>query len=200
MRSTLLLACVVGLASCVAGHQPTPQQKLATLVEQHPELTAKETIRVEVPVVVPQVEFQIKYVPVRDTLREQREGLGLDSLLRHMDASLDSVQRAAARSQVAAYVRSRPVLNDTLCFDTLGVKGWVWRTGTTYQIWVVRKSIEATGKTDVVATKLVPCPSAPEYLWYDPRGWPWWMSFLAGLVVGVGFCLVICSLVLRATR
>ncbi|MCB2379803.1 hypothetical protein LGH70_19560 [Hymenobacter sp. BT635] len=190
----------LALSSCAVLQQPTPQEKLATLVEQHPELTATETIRVEVPVVVPQVEFRTQYVPVRDTLREQRESLRLDSLLRHVEASLDSAQRAAARHQVIKYVQSRPVLNDTLCFDTLGVKGWVWREADTYQVWVVRKAIEATSKTDVVATKLVPCPDAPEYLWYDPRGWPWWWSFLAGLVAGVGFCLVICSLVLRATR
>ncbi|GGF22285.1 hypothetical protein GCM10011383_37400 [Hymenobacter cavernae] len=197
-----LLACalLLGATSCAVLQRPTPEQKVAKFLTEHPNILSKETIRVEVPVRIPQIEFRTQYIPVRNVIREQRDSVQLDSLLHQVEISLDSVQRAAARHKVLQWVESRPTLQDTLCFDTLGVSGRVWRTGNAYQLWVVRKDIETKASTAVVATKLKPCPRLLVYAWYEVEGWPWWLLLLCGAIVGAGLTYFIFSLAIRAAR
>ncbi|MCC3159514.1 hypothetical protein LJ737_19890 [Hymenobacter sp. 15J16-1T3B] len=182
--TALLLASV---SSCKLLDRPSPQEKLAALVEQHPELTAPETLRLQVPVVVPQVEVRTVYRPSpADSARHAFDLVRLDSLLHRAEVSLDSAQRAAATSRIRQWIRAQPVPLDTLCFDTLGVQGNVWYARGAYQLWLVRKELHTTAPATVVQQQLRPCPAAPVFAWYDPQGWPWYWVFLAGIVVGVG--------------
>lgn len=185
MRNRILLCAGVLLASCSVLQPETPQQKLVSLVEKHPELAVADTVHDTVTVEIPRIEFRKVFVPVVDTVQQRADRALLDSLLNRVELSLDSVQRAAARQQIQQWAAQRPVLNDTLCFDTLGVQGRVWRDGSTYQLWLERKHLTASAPVEVVVEKLMPCPPAPSYLWYDPRGWPYWLLLTAGFITGV---------------
>lgn len=205
MRSHLLFLATVLLCatSCKLLERPTPQQKLADLVEQHPELAVRDTVRDTVRVEVPRVVFQKVFVPVIDSARTQAERHQLDSLLSRVELRLDSVQRLAVRQRMQQWLASRPVLDDTLCFDTLGVMGRVWRTGTAYQLWLERKAITQDVAREVVVDKLTPCsPCALPliYAWYDPRGWPWWLLLAAGFSSGVAVCYTLFRLAINAAR
>ncbi len=196
----LLLAALLITCSSCRLLRPTPAEKLADLVAAHPELARTDTIHDTVRVYVPQVEIRRVFVPVPDTVREQLERHTLDSLLSQLDVSLDSVQHVAARSRVLQWMLRRPVLHDTLCFDTLGVMGRVWRVGHTYQLWIVRKALTQDVPTQHVVTRLLPCPPAPVYAWYDPKGWAWWLLLGAGFLGGVAVCYGLFRLAIYSAR
>lgn len=199
MRATaIILLLLAALAGCKLLERPTPQEKLAELVQQHPELVAPETIRVQVPVVVPRVEVRTQYRPSpADSTRHALDLVRLDSLLHRAEVSLDSVQRRAATARIRQWIRAQPVPLDTLCFDTLGVVGNVWYAHGAYQLWLERRKIRTTAPAQVVRQQLRPCPPALAYAWYDPQGWPWYWVFLLGVVAGVGLSYGVFSLILH---
>ncbi len=189
----MVLALASTACSPLARLRATPEQRLSTLLTQHPQLRQPDTIRVQVPYEVPRIEFRTQYVPVHDTVWQQRESSQLDTLINKLQGSLDSVQKVAARANLHRLLDNRPVLRDTLCFDTLGVKGLVWREGRTYQIHITRAAIRDTASGSAAVSKLAPCPSqpAPSFAWYDPRGWlwPWYAWLLIGFALGILLCL-----------
>ncbi|AHJ98937.1 hypothetical protein [Hymenobacter swuensis] len=184
MKTLLLASCALLLSSCAA-LRPTPEQKLATLVERYPQLVVADTVRDTVVVEIPSIEFRKVFVPVSDTARLQADRASIDSLLARVEATLDSAQYVATRDGIYQWAQERPVLYDTLCFDTLGVQGRVWRDGQAYRLWVQRKQMTASKPVEIVVTKLTPCPPAPFYPLYDPRGWAWWLLVAVGFAGGV---------------
>jgi hypothetical protein len=184
----ILLAVLMGLASSCALLRKTPAEKVADLLAAHPELAAPETIRVAVPYEVPAVRFEKELVPVFDTIYVQRDATALDSLLSQLQGRLDSAQRVATTAQLHRLLLSRPVLNDTLCFDTLGVAGQFWRVGRAYRLRITRAPITGTAVAPpVVVQKLQACTTCAELSWYNPArwGWPWFVWLGIGLVLGV---------------
>ncbi|OON67818.1 hypothetical protein [Hymenobacter sp. CRA2] len=201
MKPTHTLILLAVLTGCRLLERPTPQQQVAELLAEHPELTVPETVRVQVPVVLPAAEARVVYRPSpADSARHVLDVRRLDSLLRQAEVSLDSVQRRAATRRVREWVHSRPVPLDTLCFDTLGVRGRVWYQSGGYQLQLVRKALRTTAPAQVVRQQLRPCPPAPHYAWYQPAGWPWWWVFVAGAAAGVVCSYALFNLSLRALR
>jgi hypothetical protein len=183
----ILLAVLMGLASSCALLRKTPAEKVAELLLQHPDLVAAETIRVAVPYAVPAASFERVLVPVHDTIYVQRAATVLDSLLSQLQGRLDSAQRVATTAQLHRLLLSRPVLNDTLCFDTLGVAGQFWRVGRAYRLRITRAPITGTATAPpVVVRKLQPCTTCAELSWYNPAGWGlvWWHWLLIGVLLG----------------
>lgn len=199
MKALLLASCALLLGSC-ATLRPTPEQKLATLVERYPELATADTVRDTVTVEIPRIEFRQVFVPVPDTARLQADRASIDSLLARVEATLDSAQYVATRDGIYQWAQERPVLYDTLCFDTLGVQGRVWRDGQAYRLWVQRKQITASKPVQIVVDKLTPCPPAPFYPFYDPRGWLWYWVALAGFAAGGVFTCWLFGLTFRSAR
>jgi len=175
----LLLGSLLALASCTLLKPTTAEQKIANFIQRHPEVAYRDTIRDTVRVEIPRIE--IRKIFVADTAQQRRDRVLLDSLLNNVETALDSVQRAAARQRIQQWAAKRPVLNDTLCIDTLGVMGRIWRDGNTYQVWLERKGFTASAPVQTVVDQLKPCPPAPHFPWYDPRGFVWWQSMLLGM-------------------
>ena len=190
----LATACSVSRLLPRPAEEPTRAQRreahrIAAFVADHPEMLKKDTVKVTVPFFVPQVQFKTRIVAVHDTVYLRAESNHLDTLLTQLAGSLDSAQRLATNAQVHRLLDNRPVLRDTLCFDTLGVAGKIWLTGRTYQILITRAAVRDTTPARVAVQTLQVCPPAPvvRHAWYDPAGWawPWWAWLLLGLVGGL---------------
>ena len=198
MKILLLASATLLLTSCAALR--TPEKKAADFIAKHPELVKPETLKIYVPFHVPQVHIRKEFVPVHDTVWIQREAFQLDSLISNLQASLDSTQKAAVKAVVTPFVLDRPVLRDTLCFDTLGVKGRFWRVGRNYKLEIIRAAIRGNAAGTVVAPKLKTCPEVLHFSWYDPRGWVWWWLLFLGFAAGASITWGLFSLTLRAAR
>ncbi|MDF7809915.1 hypothetical protein [Hymenobacter sp. YC55] len=191
MAMLLLLSC-----SPLRELRKTPAEKVAGFIADHPELVRPETVQVKVPFVVPQVRFERSFpVIVHDTIWRQKEASQLDSLINHLSISLDTAQRTATKAKLHQLLDNRPVLRDTLCFDTLGVQGRLWLKDRVYKLEIIRAAIQDTAKGAAVLGKLAPCPppTAPGPLafeWLQPATWavPWWVWLLLGICLGV--CLL----------
>jgi hypothetical protein len=204
----LKLALVAGLAllssSCsltraLKPHRPTPAEQVAAILAEHPELVAKpETVTVKVYYRVPEVHFEKELVPVYDTVYVQREASQLDTLVNQLQSRLDSAHLVAVRHQLHQLLTDRPVLRDTLRFDTLGVKGKIWRVGRNYRLTVTRAAIQDTarGKAAIKQLQVLPPVHLP---FYNPAGWalPWYVWLLLGLVLGGLAGFRICYLLTR---
>jgi hypothetical protein len=162
---------------------PSPAEQLAELLAKYPELAKPETTFVTTPYAVPEVRFDTVLVPVHDTVYVKQEASQLDSLIDRLQGRLDSAQRVATRAQLHRLLTDRPVLRDTLRFDTLGVAGKFWRVGRGYHLQITRARITGSVARPVVQQKLLP---AKQYAFYDPAGWglPWWAWLLLGVVLG----------------
>lgn len=190
MAVLLMMACS---CSPLRELRKTPGQKVADLIELHPELIKPETVQVRVPFYVPQVVIKKELIPVHDTIYLQREASELDSLLTGLKSSLDSAEHAAAQLKLQQFVLSRPVLHDTLCFDTLGVRGRIWRNDRVYKLEIIRAAITDTTTGAAVVGRLAPCPplqQLPGLAWYNPAAWalPWYVWLLLGIILGI--CLL----------
>jgi hypothetical protein len=180
-------------------HKETPAEKVGKLLAEHPELIAKpETVTVKVYYKVPEVHFTRELVPIHDTVWVQREANQLDTLMLQLQQRLDTAQQTAIRAKLHHLLSSRPVLHDTLRFDTCGVAGKVWRTGSTYRLYLVRRAIQDTarGRALVPRLQVLPPGSLP---FYNPAGWalPWYVWLLIGLVLGGLAGFRICLLLTR---
>lgn len=165
-------------------------RKVAALVAAHPGLQKPDTVKVPVPFYVPRVQFKIRYLAQLDTVRQQQEQAQLDMLINQLRTSLDSAASAATKAKLHQLLDSRPVLRDTLCFDTLGVAGKIWLSGRTYQVQIVRAPVVGTVTGSAVVSRLAPCPPMPAALelpWYNPESWalPWYLWLLIGIVTGL---------------
>ncbi|MDO7877375.1 hypothetical protein Q5H93_21720 [Hymenobacter sp. ASUV-10] len=187
MRILLTLAIAsLALSSCKLGKlfEPSPERQLGRLLTAHPELAAADTVTIHDTITVPQVHVETKFVYRANPAREHTDSLRLDSLLQKLETHLDTASRRATVREVFQYVRTeRPRFPDTLCFDTLGLRGKVWRTGSAYQISLTRKEIRQPHAARAVVARLKPCDCAP-LVWYDPRTWPYgWL--LCGILIGL---------------
>lgn len=194
MRSTHLLLCVgaLALSSCGVGKlfRPSPEQQLSRLVARHPELQRTDTVMVHDTITVPTLQVETRFVFTPNVVRERADSLQLDSLLQKLETSLDTAKRRATTREVFRYIRAeRPRFPDTLCFDTLGLRGKVWRTGSAYRISLMRKEIRQPHTAKAVVATLHPCDCATT-IWYDPRTWPW-LWVLAGFVAGNLLCFTL---------
>lgn len=198
MATLLMLACS---CSPLRSLSRQPAAKMATLLERHPELIQPETVQVRVPFAVPEVRFERSFYPVHDTIYLQRERTELDSLIRNLTTSLDSAQSVATKAKLQQLLLSRPVLRDTLCFDTLGVRGRIWLADRVYKLEIVRDQIRDTITGPAVVGKLALCPplQAPAYPWFDPAGWalPWWLWLLMGAALGTWLGCYFCISLMR---
>ncbi|MDF7813613.1 hypothetical protein [Hymenobacter sp. YC55] len=199
MKFLLLASAGLLMASSCAVLQ-SPEKKVADFVANHPDLVRPETVKVYVPFRVPQVIIRKEFVPVHDTVWIQREAWQLDSLISNLQASLDSTQKAAVKAAVTPFVLDRPVLRDTLCFDTLGVQGRFWRVGRNYKLEIIRAAIQGRAAGTVIAPKLRIYPQVLHFSWYDPRGWVWWWLLFLGFAAGASLTWCLFSLTLRAAR
>jgi hypothetical protein len=206
MKNLLLFLCMLcllaGASSCsfrslFHKSEPTPEQQLQAVLQQHPELLKPDTIKVAVPVRVPEVRFEKELQQVHDTIYVQQDRAQLDSLLSPLQASLDSVQAVAVKAQLQAWLLQRPVLRDTLCFDTLGVSGKIWLKGRNYGLQVIRAAIQDTARARVVAGRLAACPEQPRFHLFRPATWgfPWYVWLLIGAALGAWLLSGIVSLV-----
>ena len=136
---------------------------------------------------------------MHDTIYVQQERAQLDSLVERLQTSLDSAQAAAVKARLQQLLLSRPVLRDTLCFDTLGIRGKIWLNGRNYKLAIIRDAIQDTARTEVVTGRLAPCPSLPPFSLFRPGTWgfAWWVWLLAGTVLGL---LLGCSLCIKLQR
>ncbi len=200
--ASLLFALLLLLAACqplrgLLAPPPARQlgRQLGRLLTAHPELLTRDTVLVHDTITVPVLRVETRFVgrtdPVRASTDSLRFAAALDSLLHRLQTSLDTAgRRAAVRGVQAVVGRARPRFPDTLCFDTLGLRGQVWRTGAAYRLRLTRAETRLAHAVPVLATTLHPCdcPTAP--LWHDPRTWPWaWL--LAGFAGGVFTCLLL---------
>jgi hypothetical protein len=181
-----LLCLLLALTSCSV-FRPTPEQKLAGLVAENPQLATTDTVTVTIhdTVTVTKIEVQTRYIAAPNVVRERRDSLQLDSLLSRVSASLDTAQRKAAQSSIHRLVRQRPIFPDTLCFDTLGVHGRIWQRGNVYTIRLTRDEIKTphTARARAAFQRLTAC-TCKSVTWYDPRTWPW-LWLLAGFAGGI---------------
>jgi hypothetical protein len=182
-----LLASSCSLTSQLRPHRAAPAAQLASLLSEHPELVAKpETVKVKVFYRVPEIHFEKELVPVYDTVYITRERGQLDSLVNQLQSRLDSVQVVAVRHQLHQLLSGRPVLRDTLRFDTLGVSGKIWRVGQHYKINLVRRALQGSTTGPALVPRLREA-LPPRYPFYNPAGWPlsWWAWLLIGLLLGL---------------
>jgi hypothetical protein len=193
LASAALLLSSCSLPGALRRHHDTPAEAVAKIVAEHPELVAKpETIKVKVYYKVPEIHFEKELVPVYDTVYIQRDANRLDTLVNQLQSRLDSAHLVAVRAQLHKLLMQRPVLTDTLRFDTLGVAGKVWRTGRSYRVHLVRAAIQDTARTQLLQPRLRVLPPAPVAI-YNPAGWglDWWHWLLIGLLLGaLAMCLV----------
>lgn len=183
-------------------------EKVADFIAAHPELMKKDTVQVYTAFRVPEIHIRKAFYPVHDTIWLKQESTYLDSLLNNLATSLDSAQAAAAKAKVHQLLDGRPVLRDTLCFDTLGVAGKVWLTGRTYQLIITRAAISGQATGQHVCQVLKPCPpaapapAAAALPWYNPEQWalPWYLWFLLGSAFGCWLgCFVCVKLISRTS-
>ena len=189
MRLLLAFLLCLTLGSCAVSRllRPTPEQQLSRLVARHPELSHRDTVTIRDTVTVPAVRVETKFVYRPDPARERADSLNLDSLLQKLETSLDTAKRRAATREVFRYIRvARPAFPDTLCFDTLGLRGKVWRAGSQYRISLLRREIRQPHEAKAIVTTLKPC-TCKTVIWYDPRTWPW-LWVLAGFGAGCLLC------------
>jgi hypothetical protein len=187
MRILLFIAgASLALSSCKLGKifEPSPERQLGKLLTAHPELAQPDTVTIHDTITVPQVHVETKFVYRTNPVKEQRDSLRLDSLLQKLETHLDTASRRATVREVFHYVRTeRPRFPDTLCFDTLGLRGKVWRNGSNYRISLTRQEIRQPHAARAVVTRLKPCDCAA-LVWYDPRTWPYgWL--LVGILLGL---------------
>jgi hypothetical protein len=167
------------------GHKPTPEQQLSAVLQAHPELLKPDTVKVMVPILVPQVSFQQTLKQPLDTVYARQDRAQLDSLLSQLQASLDTAQATAVRAKLQRLLLSRPVLRDTLRFDTCGVRGKVWLKGRNYQLFIVRAAIQDTAKGKVLRPRLAGAV-VPAFSIFRPATWgfPWWLWLAIGAALG----------------
>ena len=187
MRIFILIAgASLALSSCKLGKlfEPSPERQLGKLLTAHPELAQRDTVTIHDTITVPQVHVETKFVYRANPAREHTDSLRLDSLLQKLETHLDTASRRATVREVFHYVRTeRPRFPDTLCFDTLGLQGKVWRTGSSYHISLTRQEIRQPHAARAVVARLKPCDCAL-LVWYDPRTWPYgWL--LCGILIGL---------------
>jgi hypothetical protein len=207
-----VLALLAGSCSPFAAlrpKRPTPEQRaaatVAELLQRYPGLVQPETVQVRVPFAVPEIHFERELVPIHDTIYVQREATTLDSLLAGLQGRLDSAQRVATTAQLHRMLLDRPVLRDTLCFDTLGVAGKFWRVGRTYRLLITRGRIDGHATGPVVLQQLgtSACPGAEPFSLFRPRTWglPWYawqgLGLLLGLLLGLVLGFLLCRTLTR---
>ena len=190
----LLLACCAALGGCGIRRllAPPPERQLGRLLTAHPELLTRDTVLVHDTITVPRLRVETRFVYRSDPARAVADSLrltaGLDSLLRRLQASLDTASHRAAVRGVYKFVQqARPRFPDTLCFDTLGLRGKVWRSGTADRLSLTRATIRQARTVPVLTTTLRPCDCPTALIWYDPRTWPW-LWLLLGFVAGLLLC------------
>jgi hypothetical protein len=177
--------------------KPTAEQELSTVLAAHPELLKPDTISVAVPVRVPEVRFEKELVQVHDTVYVQQERAELDTLIEHLQTSLDTAQATAVKGKLHQLLLQRPVLRDTLCFDTLGISGKIWLKGRNYKLQLIRAAIADTARTRVVTGRLAACPELERFHLFRPATWgfPWYVWLLIGAALGAWLLSGIVSLV-----
>jgi hypothetical protein len=199
MRNLLIMLLLLALATACSPFKnlfgkPTPEQQLSAVLEQHPELLKPDTVKVAVPILVPQVSFVQSLKQPLDSVYARQDGAQLDSLLCQLQASLDTARAAAVKAQLQRWLLSRPVLRDTLRFDTCGVRGKVWLKGRNYQLFIVRAAIQDTARGKVLRKRFA-APVAPAFHIFRPATWgfPWWLWLAIGAALGTwlgcGFCI-----------
>lgn len=183
----LALAASALLGSCGVTRlfEPSPARQLAKLVAAHPELQTRDTVTVHDTITVPQLRVETRFVYRANVVRERADSLKLDSLLQKLESSLDTAKRRATTKEVFRYLRAeRPRFPDTLCFDTLGLRGKVWHSGNAYRISLVRQQIRQGHAAKAVVARLKPCDCDTPATWYLPYTWPRWAIFWPAFLLG----------------
>lgn len=220
LRSLLGLFLIAGATSCAVSLFPKKEEPTAApapsakearravefllkypdFIREHRELFPRDTVKIKVPYLVPQIVVRTEYKPVHDTVYVAQDTHYLDTLLVELDHSLTIAQHEAAQAKIKALLLKRPVLRDTLRADTLGVHIKVWLSGRNYKILIRRDAIKGEAAGQVVTGGQSPCPALPapaNYPFYNPAGWPWWVVFLLGVVVGVALLRGVVEIVWR---